>query len=342
MFKVELFTRDDVSIAFSAEPDETLLDAAERESIYLPSSCREGGCGACRVTAASGELELDSYSSSALSDAERAAGDILLCRAHARSDLELKAPFDQAAIGFAPTPERRAKIVDIAPAGSCATRLVLQYEDDPAFGRAAQFVAGQFAELAIPATGIKRSYSLANVPNWDGTLEFLIRRQPDGAFSNYLKDGAAAGDELIVHGPKGQFTLDEASSKPRWFVAGGTGLAPILSMLRQMAEFADARPCRLFFGVNRMDELFAPDVIGELHSSLPQLSVALCVWKPEGVWDGFAGTPAEALAYALADAVERPDIYVCGPPALIAATEEVALAAGVAHDRIFSERFSPA
>lgn len=341
MFKVELLTRDGASIAFSAEPSETLLDAAERANIFPPSSCREGGCGVCRVTAASGETELDSYSSAALSDADRAAGDILLCRAHANSDLQLKAPFDQSAIGFARTPERRAKIIDVAPAGSGVMRLVLRYEDDPVFGRAAQFVAGQFAELAIPGSGIRRSYSLANTPNWDGTLEFLIRLQPNGAFSNYLTD-CAAGDELIVHGPKGQFTIDEASAAPRWFVAGGAGLAPVLSMLRQMAEFADAHPCRLFFGVNRVDEFFALGAIDELHASLPQLSVTLCVWKPESAWDGFVGTPAEALSHALTEAVERPDIYVCGPPALVAATEGAAIAAGLVHDRIFSERFSPA
>lgn len=342
MFKVNLLTRDGASIAFNAEPSETLLDAAERANIFLPSSCREGGCGACRVTASSGETELDSYSSAALSAAERAAGDILLCRAHASSDLQLTAPFDQAAIGFAPPPERRATIIEIAPAGSSAMRLLLRYEDDPIFGRAAQFVAGQFAELAIPGTAIKRSYSLANTPNWEGTLEFLIRLQPEGAFSDYLKDRASVGDELIVLGPKGQFTIDEASAAPRWFVAGGTGLAPVLSMLRQMAEFADARPCQLFFGVNRVDELFALDAIDELRSSLPQLSARLCVWNPDGATDAFAGTPAEALAHALADSVERPDIYVCGPPALIDAAEAAALSAGVAHDRIFCERFSPA
>lgn len=342
MYKVELLTRDGASVTFAAEPSETLLDAAERANIYLPSSCREGGCGACRVTAASGDAALDSYSSSALSEVERAAGGVLLCRAHARSDLSLKAPFDQAAIGFAPTPERRATIVETAPAGSSAMRLVLRYDDDPEFGSAAQFVAGQFAELEIPGTEIKRSYSLANAPNWDGALEFLIRLQPDGAFSAYLKERAAIGDALLVHGPKGQFTLDEASAAPLCFVAGGTGLAPALSMLRQMAEFADPRPCRLIFGVNRTEELFALEAIEELKAALPQLNVTLCVWKPETAWDGFAGTPAEALAKALAETNERPDIYVCGPPALIAATETVAIAAGIGQERIFSERFSPA
>lgn len=342
MFKVDLLTRDGASIAFDAEPSESLLEAAERANIYLPSSCREGGCGACRVTATSGDVELASYSSSALSDEERAAGDILLCRAHAQSDVSLAAPFDQAAIGFAPTPSRRARIVDIAPAGAAAIRLALRYEDDPEFGSAAQFVAGQFAEVEIPGSGIKRSYSLANAPNWDGALEFLIRMQPNGAFSGFLKEAAKVGDALVIHGPKGQFTLDEASLAPRWFVAGGTGLAPALSMLRHMAELSDPHPCRLFFGVNRVDEFFALDALEALRAALPQLGVTLCVWKPETEWRGVLGTPAEALAQALAETSVRPDIYVCGPPPLIVATEAAALAGGVAKDRIFSERFAAA
>lgn len=342
MYKVSLLTRDGATIAFDAEPSDTLLDAAERASIYLPSSCREGGCGACRVSRASGEVELMSYSSSALNEDERMAGDILLCRAQPRSDLALRAPFDEAAVGFAPVPERRATLVALEPAGSGAVRLQLRYEDDPTFGSAAQFTAGQFVDLSLPDGSAKRSYSLANTPNWDGTLELFIRLQPNGAFSNYLRARAKIGDTLIVRGPQGQFTADEASAAPRWFVVGGTGLAPALSMLRQMAEFADQRPCRLFFGVNKVEEVFALRAIEALISALPQLVVTFCVWKPETEWREFVGTPAEALAKALSTATETPDIYVCGPPALIAATEETARSAGVPHDRIFSEKFTAA
>ncbi|MFO1124827.1 MAG: 2Fe-2S iron-sulfur cluster binding domain-containing protein [Methylocystis sp.] len=342
MYKVSLLTRDGATIAFDAEPSDTLLDAAERANIYLPSSCREGGCGACRVSRANGEVELMPYSSSALSDDERMAGDILLCCAQPRSDLVLRAPFDEASVGYGQVPERRATLVALDPAGAGTERLELQYDDDPAFGRAAQFTAGQFVELTLSDGSAKRSYSLANAPNWDGRLELYVRLQPNGAFSNYLRNRATIGDTMLVRGPQGQFTADESSAAPRWFVVGGTGLAPALSMLRQMAEFADQRACRLFFGVNKVDELFALDAIDALKSSLPQLVVTLCVWKPEKQWPDFVGTPAEALAQALSTAPETPDIYVCGPPALIAATEAAGRAGGVPHDRIFSEKFTAA
>ena len=221
-------------------------------------------------------------------------------------------------------------------------RLVLQYEDDPILGRAAEFIPGQFMELSLPGTSIKRAYSLANAPNWDGLIEFLIRLQPNGVFSSYLKERAAVGDALGVKGPQGSFTVDDASHAPRWFVAGGTGVAPMLSILRQMAEFGDARECRLFFGVNRTDEMLALDTIKELEKALPQLQTTLCVWTPTSDWRGFSGTPVDAFVHAMADTSGLPDLYVCGPPALIRAAKSAGIATGVTHDRIFSERFSPA
>ena len=222
-------------------------------------------------------------------------------------------------------------------------RLLLQYEDDPALGRAAEFIPGQFMELSIPETSITRAYSLANTPNWDGTLEFLIRLQPDGAFSTYLKDRAAVGDALRIKGPQGSFTVDDASHAPRWFVAGGTGVAPMLSILRQMAEFGDARQCRLFFGVNRTDELFALDAIEGLKEALPRLTTTICVWTPGPDWRGFSGTPVEALSRTLEDCrLSVPTFMSAVRPLLSRRPKPPASQSASQHDRIFSEQFSPA
>ncbi len=343
MYKVNLLTRDGASIAFDADPSDTLLEAAEKANIFPPASCREGACGTCRVTRKNGEVVHGAYSAAALAAADRDAGDILLCRSKACSDLELTAPFDRTAVGIVPVPERAARIVELSAAGAGAKRLVLRLEDDPTYGRAAEFLPGQFMQLSVPGTSIKRVYSLANTPNWDGTLEFYIRLQRGGAFSSYLAERARPEDLLTVHGPQGSFALDESSLAPRWFAAGGTGLAPMLSILRQMAEFGDARNCRLFFGVTTQAELFALKAIEELETALPSLVVTICVWKPDTDWRGFVGTPVQALAQALhAEARLRPDIYLCGPPALIEAAEAASLAAGRPRERIFAEKFAAA
>jgi NAD(P)H-flavin reductase len=239
-----------------------------------------GLAGACRVTCNEGEVALDLPKHSALSDADRAAGDILLCCAKALTDLKLIAPFDCAAVGFSSLPLRSARILEKSPAGANAVRLVLQQDDVPMIGRAASFTTGQFLELSIPETSTTRIYSMANTPNSEGILEFLVRLYPGGVFSNYLEGRARIGDPLLLRGPKGSFTIDLASDAPRWFVAGGTGLAPILSMLRQMARSGDQRRSRLFFGVNIENELFALSAIDELKRALPRLRTTICVWMP--------------------------------------------------------------
>jgi ferredoxin-NADP reductase len=208
-------------------------------------------------------------------------------------------------------------------------------------GSLAEFEPGQFMELEVPGQDIKRAYSLSNIGNWEGRLEFLIRLQPGGLFSTWLREQAAVGQTLIVHGPKGAFGLSESGLRPRWFVAGGTGLAPMLSMLRRMAEFQEPHPARLYFGANRAEELFCQAELQALQAELPQLQVIYCVWKAEANWQGFCGTPVDALAQDLADASVLPDIYLCGPPALIDAAEAAAGAKGVPDKQVFSERFLP-
>lgn len=339
---IELTTRDGKRLTFAAETGETLLAAAKKADIFLPSACREGVCGACRVTLEAGEVVFGPAADTPLTAAQRAEGWILPCVACAQGDLELKAPYDYGAIGFMPISERKATIVELSPAGTGAVRLLLRLENDLALGQAAKFHPGQFMELTVPGTRVSRAYSLANTPNPEGFLEFLIRLQPNGVFSGYLTRSAKAGDVIAVRGPQGGFRIDASSPAPRWFVAGGTGLAPILSMLRKMAEAGERRAPRLFFGVNKEEELFAQEAIESLQQALPQLVITICVWRPESDWRGFSGTPADALAKALAAGAETPDLYVCGPPGLATAVEAAARAAGVALERIFTEPFTPA
>jgi ferredoxin-NADP reductase len=155
-----------------------------------------------------------------------------------------------------------------------------------------------------------------------------------------------------VRGPQGAFTLAENGLRPRWFVAGGTGLAPLLAMLRRMAEWREPQPARLYFGVEREDQLFLTDALEQLGAALPGLGIVPCVRLPGSGWTGgFVGTPVEALRRDLDAALgnaalgnaagEVPDLYLCGPPAMIDAAEAAARDCGVPADRIRAERFLP-
>lgn len=337
---IQLNTRDGAQLRFDCQDDQYLLEAAEDAKIGLPAICREGSCGACYAVVTQGEYALGEHNPATLSAEQKAQGGTLLCRTLPKSPLTIALPFEQDRISFSEIPIRNAEITALDTIAENTVRLVLQLFPDDDGGCGAQFEAGQFVELEIPETGLKRAYSLANTSNWEGRLECLIRLQAQGQFSSWLRQ-AQVGDALIVHGPQGAFGLNANSLRPRWFVAGGTGLAPMLSMLRHIAEFQDLQPTRLYFGVNRPEELFCLDELAELKALLPQFKPTVCVWKPEANWQGFSGTPIDALAQDLAKEPSLPDLYLCGPPALIDAAEALASRLNIPPEQVISERFLP-
>lgn len=338
---IQLTTRDGQQIAFDCEDGEDLVSAAARSTILLPAICKSGGCGTCRAHHTGGAHQLGECSSEALPAEARVRGEVLLCRTIPLADMTLTASFDHAHVSFQPIPERWATLTELTALGGHTVRLVLTLEDDPELGCAAQFEPGQYVELTTPDNRVRRAYSIANTANWDGRLEFLIHLQPRGLFSGYLEKRAVLGDRLGVRGPQGAFVLQDNGNRPRCFVAGGTGLAPMLSMLRRMAEFGETQPAMLLFGVTSEANLFESREMADMQAQLPQLAVQACVWKPSGNWSGFVGTPADALAQHLASAAVKPDIYLCGPPAMIDAAEKVAQAAAVPAAQVYSERFLP-
>ena len=336
---ITLLTRDGARFDFPCAEADSVLEAAETAGLFVPAMCHEGTCGACHARVAEGAFALDPVGDGVLTDA--AEGGVLLCRCRPEADLVIDLPYGQADIHRHRIPLRDATIASLAPAGSGAVAMSLTLVPDPEAGTAADFVPGQYMELSIPGTTIRRAYSMANLPNWDGRLDFLIRLLPDGAFSTWLAETARPGDRLQVRGPLGRFLLDETSPRPRCLIGGGCGFAPILSMLRHLAEFQDEVPTTLILAANRAEELFAADLIPELRAALPKLTVMLCVWHPIGDWTGVRGSAADALGATLNRAEEPPDIYVCGPPGLVAAVTTAAAMHGVPLDSVFSEQVQP-
>jgi ferredoxin-NADP reductase/ferredoxin len=339
---IALHTRDGAVVSFPCAETQTVVSAAAQAGFTLPILCGEGGCGVCRATCRDGDYVLGPHSAAALPAEAAAAHDILLCRTFPRSPLTLSAPFARAEVGTQAVPVRRARILALEPTADRVVRLLLAVIPGPDGDASATFEPGQYMELSVPGRCGRRAYSLANTANWDGRLEFFIRLHPDGWFSRYLSEEAAPGAELEVRGPLGGFTLTDRGLAPRWFVAGGTGLAPLLSMLRRMAEWQEPQPARLYFGVGCESDLFALDQIEALRADLPGFTVEPCVWQPQPGWQGgFAGTPVEALRRDLATAKALPDLYVCGPAALVDGVSAVAAEAGIPADRVAFERFLP-
>lgn len=337
--QITLTTRDGQQLSFNCADDCDVVSAAEQVNIKLPSLCRDGACGACLGHCQDGQYRLGQVSGETLSEQAIADRDVLLCRTYPQSDLHIQAPYDHAHILFGKQSIRQATICQLESIAERTMRLKLTLVEDEN-GKAVEFEPGQCMELEIPGTEIRRAYSLANTGNWRGELEFLIRLQAQGQFSGYLAERAAIGDSLNVIGPGGAFGLNNDSFNPAIFVAGGSGLAPFLSILRRMAEWGEDKPIHLLFGVNQQSELFCLAELESLQQQLPSFGFTLCVWKPAADWQGgFVGTPAEALDQYLKQQPDNYDIYLCGPPMLVSAATEVAMGLGIPPEQVYAEKF---
>ncbi len=343
-YEVQIVTRDGASLSLDCAGDETLLAAATRAELRVPAVCREGTCGSCRGRCRSGDYEVATHSESALSAEDAADGAILLCRTHARGALVVELDSDLAMLQAPPPAFGTCRVASVRDLGGEIRQLDLTVDLDEGGDLAAMFEPGQFMELQVPQTDSWRAYSLANAPNWSGEFSFLVRLQPDGLFSTWLKNVAAPGDAIRVRGPSGHLALNSQTLRRHVLVAGGTGLAPFLSMLRNMTELGESRPITLYFGVTKLEDLFALDQLEVVKQLLPELQVIVCVWDASDGWGGFCGNVVDAFERALATSdptVGVPDweVYVCGPPAVVDGITHAARRAGIPLSRVHSERF---
>jgi propane monooxygenase reductase component len=313
--------------------DETVLDAAFRHGYNLVYGCREGQCSACKCFLAEGDASLKRYSSFALSDSERANGYSLMCRAMPESDLVVELLHydpDGYRLEF-PIREGTATVELVAALTHDISRLVLRVDEPSDFS----FVPGQYVDLHVPgADGARRSFSLANVPG-DGRLELVVKRYPGGRFSGLLGSSVRPGTQLRFTGPYGALRV-RSSERPILIVAAGTGMAPMLSLLRQLASESCRRPVRFFYGARTEADLFLVDEIEALGSGLPDFRFVTVL----SARDGRHVQDAVDACLGAAE-IAGPDAYLCGAPAMVQAVEEMLVARHkVDEQRIFADRFT--
>ena len=362
-YDVTLVTTDGQESTLACNSATTVLDAAEDAGMMLKASCESGGCGACSAVLKNGRVEMGDHDPNVI-EVPEGQGGILLCRSFPREDCRIELPYDESKIVHGPPVRRDAEITGLDRVADGVMRLTLTLRPAEDGSSTADFESGQFFKIVVPgapgrdgvvpgAPGrdgvssehdkeVRRAYSPANVSNWDGQLEFYIRLLPGGAMSDYLSERAKVGDVLTVSSADGEFMLAENGLRPRWFLAGGTGLSPLLSMLRKMAEFGEMQPARLFFGVTRHGEVFAQDEIAALAEILPEFQAHTVVWNADPAWTGAVGNPVELAAAEIALMEEMPDVYLCGPPPMMDAAMAALTAAGVPEDQIHAERFGTA
>jgi len=323
---------DGTSIEFEVEDNEPVLDAALRNGVALPFDCQCGGCGTCRIQVLSGEVEYD-LPPMALTQVEADAGFALSCQALARSDLVVRVEgLSQQA---APAAVRvQTRIAALERLCHDVLRVVLL----PPPGQQLSYTAGQYLDVLLP-DGARRSFSFASAPD-AGVLDLHVRRVPGGRFTEALFASAKVGDVLQVEGPYGSFGLREDGQRPLLLVAGGTGLAPIKSLLESIVARGIDRPMRLYWGVRARRDLYLDDELRRLCARLPTLGYVPVFSEPEaGDEGGRVGFVHEAVVADMPD-LSGYDAYLCGPPAMIAAAKSAFAARGLPLERMFADSFN--
>jgi propane monooxygenase reductase subunit len=324
-------------ISFECSEEETVLQAAIRRGFALPYGCRKGHCGTCKAQVLEGDVDLDVEVTHALTSFEHDQGMTLLCSAFAYSDSTIEMEGLDAS-ELADATEVRdvpATVVAVERLTHDIRRLAVALDGE------LPFRAGQFAELNPAGSDIWRSYSMATPPSAAGRVEFMIKTIPGGAFSTQL-EATGTGDRFTVRGPLGSFWVRD-HDRPLLLVGGGAGMAPLWSILQDLAETGDSRPVRFFYGARTADDLFQLEAIAGVGKELadfefiPALSDAPA--GREGPFD--RGLITDVLHARLGRGIAEYDAYLCGPPPMIDAALELLETFGLEERRsIFYDKFT--
>ena len=315
----------------SVEPGQTILEAALAQGVAYPHGCRSGNCGACKSRCYAGELELAPYSDYALSGAERASGLILACRA---------VPWSDAEVGWLDADELMVHPIRHL---TCGVRALEQATHDIRVvrleilsGGPFSFSAGQYARVRfddLPA----RDYSMANRPD-QPDLELHIRRMGGGGASVYAGTRLAVGDIVTVEGPYGTSYLRERHTGPILAVAGGSGLAPIASIVESALARGMQQPIRLYFGVRDERDLYREAALAALAAAHPNFRFTPVLSEPHGPTARRTGFVHQVVAGELGD-VDGMKAYLAGPPPMVEAASAMLTAHGVRREDIHADAF---
>lgn len=335
-YTVTLVFEDGRSVSVPAVEGDTVYLAALKRRIRILTDCREGACATCKGFCTQGDYSLLEYSDEALTDEEAARGEVLTCRMEVKSDCVVEFPYESSLAMKAGPETRPGTVAEVEKISSAVYRLAVDVGGETPIS----FLPGQYVHLAVPGTSEARSYSFANPPEVTDRLVFYIKALDQGAMSDYVRSRARVGDEMPVTGPFGHFYL-RPPARPIVLVAGGTGLAPMLSMLDHLAGAGGTdQPIHLLYGANTPDELFGLDQLAGYAGKGLNLTVETCVVEGGTDWDGATGHVTGLLR---ADLVNGGDIdaYLCGPPPMIDAGTAWLSENGVGEHRIHAEKFLP-
>lgn len=329
-------TIEPIGTTIEVEEDQTILDAALRQGVWLPFACGHGTCGTCKVQVTDGFYDLGDASPFALMDIEREENKVLACCCKPESDMVIEADVDEDEdfLGYL-IEDYQAKVIAIKDLSPTIKGIRL------AIDRPMQFQAGQYINLQLPNIEGTRAFSIANAPSEEGIVELHIRQVQGGAATTYVHEQLSVGDELELSGPYGQFFVRKSDDQDVIFIAGGSGLSSPQSMILDLLDQGDSRTIYLFQGARDIAELYNRELFEGLVKQYPNFRYipALNAPKQEDNWTGFTGFVHEAVADYFENRCSGHKAYLCGPPPMIDAAISTLMQSRLFERDIHTERF---
>ena len=313
----------------------SLLNSLNSKNIFLASACGgRGSCGFCKCKVIEGGGPLLPTEKPFLTSKEISDNIRLSCQVKIKTDIKIELPEDIFNIR-----KYKAKVTGIKDYTYDIKELTLELIDSTI-----NFKSGQYIQLHAPRYGkvkqsVSRAYSISSNESNKSMVQIIIRLVPKGICTTWVHEYLKEGDELNFTGPYGDFYIRD-TSKDIIFIAGGSGMAPIKSMLEKLNENDSQRKIAYFFGARCKDDLYLTDYLYEFETKLTDFQYHPVISQPceEDQWQGKTGYITPYLKDVIKDS-KNTEAYLCGSPGMISAMVKGLKKYGISENNIFYDSF---
>jgi toluene monooxygenase electron transfer component len=325
---------------------EPVLHAGLRQGIGLPYECATGTCGTCRARIMSGDLDNGWSEAPGLALLKPEKGDVLMCQARPRTDCLVRVPANVDALGGPLPSQRRGVISVLRKLTTDVAHLELSLSSP------IRFEAGQFVILEAPDLSGGRAYSIVNFEPESDRISLVLKRKPGGGFGDWLFDRAEKNVELAVFGPLGRAVFRPHEGKDILCIAGGSGIAGMMSILEQaiQCDYFVSHRGYVFFGVPTLADSFYIEELGRYAAeSHGRLEVTVALSHQAVAFSRHAHEPSirlasgfvhDVAARAMAGRYISAIAYVAGPPPMVTGALRALIQEGLSPQHIRYDKFS--
>jgi toluene monooxygenase electron transfer component len=323
---------------FTCADDDTLLRAALRSGLGMPYECNAGSCGTCKVELVEGQVRSLRPDAPGLAERDRLKNRVLACQAQPGTDCRIKVRLRPENVPQHRPARFTATLVGFRDLTHDMREFRFKAEGSPGF------LPGQYALFYLPGLEAPRTYSLSNIPA-DGEWQFIVRRVPSGVGTVTLFDKVAVGSSLELDGPYGLAYLRVDSPRDIVCIAGGSGLAPILSIARGAVREPklDGRRIHVFYGARTQRDLCGESELRALPGFGTRITFTPVLSEPQAdsdhAWTGATGFVHEEARRFIGEDWASYEYYFAGPPLMADAVQKMLIEKRVPYPQVHFDSF---